>query len=96
MSEKMISEILNDIENGIRETEKMMQEIDAEFKKLNDNLAINKQTEKQEVFERCPEKLQVSNHSFKVVELQCELWKNHTGTHFFNSFGFGDEKGKQK
>ena len=43
------SEILNDIEYGIRETEKMIRDIDIEFKKLNDNLAINKQTEKQEL-----------------------------------------------
>ena len=91
-NEKMIIAILNDIEYGIRETEKMIHDIDIEFKKLNDNLAINKQTEKQEVFERCPEKIQVSEHLSNVVELQCELWKNHTGTHFFNSFSFGDEK----
>ena len=50
-NEKMISTILNDIEYGIRETEKMMRDIDTEFKKLNDNLAINKQTEKKEVFD---------------------------------------------
>ena len=51
-NEKMISAILNDIEYGIRETEKMIRDIDTEFKKLNDNLAINKQTEKKEVSEK--------------------------------------------
>ncbi len=45
-NEKMIREIMRDIETGIRETEKMIRDIDTEFKKLNDNLAINKQTEK--------------------------------------------------
>ena len=49
-NEKMISTILNDIEYGIRETEKMIRDIDTEFKKLNDNLAINKQTEKKGSF----------------------------------------------
>ena len=91
-NEKMISAILNDIEYGIRETEKMIRDIDTEFKKLNDNLAINKQTEKQEVFERGPEKIQVSEHLSNVVELQCELWKNHSGNHFFNSFSIGGKK----
>ena len=33
-NEKMISAILNDIEYGIRETEKMIRDIDTEFKKL--------------------------------------------------------------
>ena len=90
--EIMVNAILRNIEYGIRETEKMTHDIDIEFKKLNDNLAINKQTEKQEVFERCPEKIQVSEHLSNVVELQCELWKNHSGNHFFNSFSIGDEK----
>ena len=91
--EIMVNAILRNIEYGIRETEKMMQEIDAEFKKLNDNLTswVSNAVTKNE-FERCPEKLQVSKHSFKVVELQCELWKNHSGNHFFNSFSIGDEK----
>ena len=93
MSEKMISVILNDIEYGIRETEKMMQEIDAEFKKLNDNLTswVSNNATKNE-FERCLEIVQVENHKFKVVELQCELWKNHSGNHFFNSFSIGGKK----
>ena len=92
-NEKMVNEILYDIEVGIKETEKMIRDIDTEFKKLNDNLTswVSNDVTKNE-FERCPEKLQVSKHSFKVVELQCELWKNHSGNHFFNSFSIGDEK----
>ena len=93
VNEKMIREIMRDIETGIRETEKMIRDIDTEFKKLNDDLTswVSNDATKNE-FERCLEIVQVENHKFKVVELQCELWKNHTGTHFFNSFSFGDEK----
>ena len=89
----MISAILNDIEYGIRETEKMIRDIDTEFKKLNDNLTswVSNAVTKNE-FERCPEKLQVSEHLSNVVELQCELWKNHSGNHFFNSFSIGGKK----
>ena len=92
-NEKMIREIMRDIETGIRETEKMIRDIDAEFKKLNDNLTswVSNDTPKIEI-EKCPEIVQVSKHLYNMVELQCELWKNHTGTHFFNSFSFGDEK----
>ena len=84
-NEKMISAILNDIEYGIRETEKMIRDIDTELKKLNDNLTswVSNDVTKNE-FERCPVIVQ--------VELQCELWKNHSGNHFFNSFSIGDEK----
>ena len=92
-NEKMVNEILYDIEVGIKETEKMIRDIDTEFKKLNDNLTswVSNDATKNE-FERCLEIVQVENHKFKVVELQCELWKNHSGNHFFNSFSIGGKK----
>ena len=69
----------------------MIRDIDTEFKKLNDNLTswVSNDTPK---IEKCPEIVQVSKHLYNMVELQCELWKNHSGNHFFNSFSIGDEK----
>ena len=68
MSEKMVNEILYDIEVGIKETEKMIRDIDTELKKLNDNLTswVSNDATKNE-FERFLEIVQVENHKVLIL-----------------------------
>ena len=92
---KIYSNYYEIVIEDLKEIQKVMQNMVNGLTKMNEDMIIwiNEEVKrKNQGFKRCSEKVEFEYHDYKLITLQCELWENHAGAHFFNNFNISDDE----